>query len=218
MDYRFGRIQSHLEGCLLEAGVFERSIDGGQLFDVEIIHRSNAKWLVVAAGVSVAESQAFFSDEHKRERSIVPIQVSPSGQASLLLIMRPEVEESSLIPGRFVTKFSADIGFVELRQGCYIRIDDLENPAVRQVRWELDPVIGFQPPLDQWLLPWAKVVECNPAHAPSHWHVNSPPLEVAGPRRRKRTVTPPELRLAVGLPNPLLLLLSLANWLRQPMV
>ncbi len=214
MDYRFDRIQSHVEGCLQQAGVFERTVDGLQLFEVEIVERANAKWLVLAAGITESESWEYFPDEHKREHAVVPMQVSPCGQASLLLIVRPQESAASLVPGKYVTDFSTDVGWVEMRQGCYLRVDGLERPAVQQVRWELDPVEGFKPPKETWLRPWASLIGCNPAHAPSHWHINSPPIEEPGPRHRRRVITPPELRLATGLPNPLLLILSLANWLR----
>jgi hypothetical protein len=50
MDYRFDRIQSHLEGCLRQAGVFERTVEGSQLFDVDIIERAGAKWVTGHGG------------------------------------------------------------------------------------------------------------------------------------------------------------------------
>lgn len=216
MDFRFDRIQNHFEGCLQQAGVFERSVEGAQLFDIEIVERSQRKWLVIAAGISHSESNEFFSDQHKRERAIVPMQVTPHGQASILLVLRPEDPAASLVRGKYVTFFSTDVGWVEIHQGCYVRVDGLESPAVKQIRWELDAVQGHREPQEAWLRPWANIVECNPAHAPSHWHINSPPIEEPGRRDQRRVFVPPELRLATGLPNPLMLMLSLANWLRHP--
>ena len=212
MDYRFDRIQSHLEGCLQQAGVFERTVEGSQLFDVDIFER---KWLVLGAGVSDAESSQYFSDETRRARATVPMQVTPSGRASMLLVVRPQQPTESLMRGKYVADFSSDVGWVEFRQGCYVRVDELDTPAIRQVRWELDPVEGHKQPQEPWLQTWAGLVGCNPAHAPSHWHINSPPIEVLGRRNERRAVVPPELRLATGLPNPLLLILSIANWLRS---
>jgi len=146
---------------------------------------------------------------------MVPMQVSPSGRASMLLVVRPQYEKESLVRGKYVVYFSSDVGWVEFRQGCYVRVDELENPAVRQVRWELDPAEGHKPPQEAWLRTWADLVGCNPAHAPSHWHINSPPVQISGRRGERRVLDPPELRLATGLPNPLLLILSIASWLRQ---
>ena len=215
MNYRFDRIKSHLEGCLQQAEVFERAVDGSQLFDLAMMEKPGATWLVLAAGVSDAESSAYFRDEHTRERATVPMQVTPSGRASMLLILRPQDEKESLVRGKYVAYFSRDVGWVEIRQGCYVRVDDLGAATVRQIRWELDPVEGHKPPQEAWLRSWADLVGCNPAHAPSHWHINSPPIEIFGRRRERRVIIPPELRLATGLPNPLLLILSIVNWLRR---
>jgi hypothetical protein len=214
MDFRFDLIQSHFELCLRDAGVFERSVEGSQLFDVNVVRRSDMNWLVIAAGISDAESQEWFSEKTKRERASIPLQVIPNGQASLLLMIRPWEPDTPIAPGKFVTDFTSDVKKVELHSG-YLRVDGLASPAVEQVRWELDPVEGHKTPLEPWLRPWSERLGCNPAHAPSHWHINSPPIEEVGRRKRRRVVKPPELRLATGLPNPLLLVLSLANWLRQ---
>ncbi|HVA49460.1 MAG TPA: hypothetical protein VNH11_24045 [Pirellulales bacterium] len=214
MDFRFERIQRHLEDCLLQAGVFQRTVEGAQLFDVEIINRAGAKWLVIAAGIAEAESRDLIQ-RHRRDRATIPIQISPRGQASILLVTRPYATAAPAGGGRFVTDFSTDVGTIELYQRCYIRIDDLESPAIRQIRWELDPVEGYKPPIEPWLQQWEKIVGCYPAHAPSHWHINSPPMEEPGRRGQRRVIIPPELRIATGLPNPLLLLLSIANWLRS---
>jgi hypothetical protein len=215
MDFRYERIQGHVDGCLQQAGLFHRSVEGAQLFENEIVHKSKQKWLVIAAGISEAEAGTCFSEAHKRERAVIPIQINPSGQLSLLLIIRPLGQEALSTEGKYVTDFSRDVGPVELYQGCYVRADGLPTPTVQQIRWELDPVAGHKEPHEKWLLPWAGVVGCNPAHPPSHWHINSPAIELPGRRQRRRVVNPPELRLAVGLPNPLLLMLSLANWLGQ---
>jgi hypothetical protein len=215
MDIRFERIQSHFEACLQQAGMFERAVDGAHLFENGISEKAKHKWLVIAAGISDNEASSFFLDQHKRERALVPIQISPNGQISILLILRPFDQEPQSTQGRYITDFSIDVERIEIYQGSYVRVDGLTSPAIHQIRWELDPITGHKPPREEWLRPWGKIIGCNPAHPPSHWHINSPPIEVSGRRQRRKVVTPPELRLAVGLPNPLLLVLSLANWLRQ---
>jgi hypothetical protein len=215
MDARFERIQSHIEGCLRQAGVFGRSVDGAQLLENEMIEKAGRKWILLAAGISDGEAHALISAEHKQERAAVPIEISPDGTLSILLILRPLEADSRAAHGAYTTDFSSDVGQVELYQGCYVRVDGLSSPAIQQIRWELDPVAGHKPPIEEWLRPWAQIIGCNPGHPPSHWHVNSPPIELPGRRQRQRLANPPELRLAVGLPNPLLLILSLANWLHQ---
>ena len=213
MDFRFERIQRHLEDCLLQSGVFNRTVEGAQLFDVEIVSKSGAKWLAIAAGITESESLDLIQS-HRRDRATIPIQITPRGQVSILLLIRPHSTALPAVRKQFVTDFSTDVGEVELHQGCYIRIDNIENSAIQQIRWELDLIEGNKPPIERWLQPWEEIVGCNPAHAPSHWHINSPPIEEPGRRGKKRVIVVPELRMATGLPNPLLLLLSIANWLR----
>jgi hypothetical protein len=215
MDFRFDRIRDHIEHCFLDACVFERTVEGAQLFDVDIITKGNAKWLVIAAGITDSEFDKYLINERTRDRAKTPIQIQPTGELKALLIIRPVNEATNVASSAFVDKFSSDVGAVELYQGCYIRVDGLQNPAIHQIRWELDLVDGHKPPKESWLRPWATLVGCNPAHAPSHWHINSPPIEMAGRRGKRHSITPPELRLATGTPNPLLFLLSLSNWLRE---
>ena len=214
MDYRFEQMQRHLEGCLLQSSVFERTIEGAQLFDVDMVDKAGVKWLVIAAGISDVEARSYIQSHH-RERATVPMQLTPQGQASILLIIRPWPPSTPYDDTKYITYFSVDVGVIELYQGSYVRIDNIESPAIRQIRWELDAVAGHRPAIEPWLRGWECVVRCNPAHAPSHWHINSPPIVQLGRRDQHRTIVPPELRIATGLPNPLLLLLSIANWLRS---
>ena len=212
-DFQFDRIQRHLEGCLLQSGVFERRVEGrsslmlrswrstprlGCLWRQESRNRSRASLSNPTVGIAT-----------------IPMQIAPQGQASILLLVRPRPSSDSGNRGRFVTEFSLDVGEIELSQGSYIRVDNIESPAIRQIRWELDPVEGYKCPVEPWLRRWKEIVGCNPAHPPSHWHINSPPIQEPGRRGETRVVTPPELRIAGGLPNPLLLLLSIANWLKS---
>lgn len=217
MDHRFELIKSQLQLCLRQSEVFAPSSDRPNLFESAICKKGNVNWLVAAAGVSESEADEFIADgdEERKRFATTPLQVLPVGQASLLLVLRPCDGSLATESGKFATEFTRDIGSVEMFK-AYFRIDGLESPAIQQVRWELDPVQGYLQPQESWLRPWANEIGCNPAHAPSHWHINSPPREVGGPRQRRSTVVPPELRLATGLPNPLLLILSLASWLRQP--
>lgn len=214
MDHRFDRIHRHLEDCLWQSGIFERIVDGAQLFDVEIVKRANSNWLVIAAGIADSES-AEFVQKHRQDRATIPMQITPQGQGRVLLIVRPKLDELDGSRRKYVTQFSEDVGDIEIYQGSYIRFDNIDSPVIQQIRWELDPVQGHKSPMETWLLPWESIVGCNPAHAPSHWHINSPPIEVRGRRGQSRAIRTPELRMAAGLPNPLLLLLSVADWLKS---
>ena len=169
--------------------------------------------MVVAAGIDVSESTEFIQ-KHRQDRATIPINITPQGQLSVLLIVRPN-PDLHVGSSKFVSQFSQDVGEIEIYQGSYLRFDNIDSPVIQQLRWELDIVQSHKSPMETWLQPWESIVGCNPAHAPSHWHINSPPIEVRGRRGQSHAIRTPELRMATGLPNPLLLLLSVANWLKS---
>ncbi|MDA1014040.1 MAG: hypothetical protein O3A00_06255 [Planctomycetota bacterium] len=63
--------------------------------------------------------------------------------------------------------------------------------------------------------PWKDALAFNPAHPPSHLHINQTPLDEYESLRDAGTHSPAELRLTVGVPNPLALILSVAAWKRR---
>jgi hypothetical protein len=104
-----------------------------------------------------------------------------------------------------------EVPLVEIREG-FFRIRDLaENRnTVNSLRWELDAVQSRRDPIDPWLRRPASILGYNPAHPPSHLHINSyDEDEVNMPVESSS-----DLRLCVGVVNPLALVLSIAAWLR----
>jgi len=106
---------------------------------------------------------------------------------------------------------SEEVPLVEIREG-FFRIRDLaENKnTVNSLRWELDAVQSRRDPIEPWLRRWALILGYNPAHPPSHLHINSyDEAEVSMP-----VDSSSDLRLCVGVVNPLALVLSIGAWLR----
>jgi len=191
--------------------IFSRDVGGGNLVETEIFRHGQANWLVVAAGISAAEGRTFFPVTGNRAaRAETPMSVVGAGSASLLFVLRAIQQES--IPSN-VTTFSSDIPFIEFHTG-YFRLTDIDNSIIKQLRWEWDLQTADGEPIERWLIPWRSVIGYNPAHAPSHLHFNSPPLVLAASGRMRQEHATNELRLAIGVPNPLALLLSIAVWLR----
>lgn len=213
MDWKFSRMRAEIDRCLRDSMVFAREGDGGTLIEAEICRYDRGEWLVVAAGISPAEGKTFFPVTGNRAtRATTPLSVAGSGTLALLLVIRPKQDASD--PARIAT-FSREIPLIELRTG-YLRLADVDRETIRHVRWECDVQTSENEPLEKWLSPWKGILGFNPAHAPSHLHLNSPPLLVSGKGRSRQEHDANELRLAVGVPNPLSLVLSLAAWLRRP--
>ena len=84
------------------------------------------------------------------------------------------------------------------------------------LRWEVDTREAGKPPREHWLRDWKRTLRHNPAHPSSHLHFNTQPK--ASPVERSRGLEEPgenDLRLAIGDPNPLAFLLSVAAWVRR---
>lgn len=211
--HKFELVRSHIERCLYESGVFSREVGGGSLIDSAIVTRESRKWLAMCAGVDAGIAGDCLDTPSKRDRAVSELKVVPVGTATVFLVIRPIDRLEDGDPRHVVTNFANDVNMVEIRAGR-IRIDTpIANP-VFEVRWEFDPGNGYGHPQEPWLRSWKTTLGCNPAHAPSHMHLNSLPRETVGRRMKDAVISPDPLRLAVGLPNPLLLLLSISNWLR----
>jgi hypothetical protein len=147
------------------------------------------------------------------------LSVLGGGQASFCYVLRPLVFpiEGSATFSR-TTDFAPGEGIplVEIRD-AYFRLSNLpgDGNRVNHLRWELDPGTGHREPIEDWLLPWMERLRYNPGHAPSHIHLNAPPVDAEAVGRDQQEHSSSELRLAVGIPNPLALILSLAAWIRQ---
>ena len=214
-------VSSVFGACMRDAQVFERDVPSGSLFEAEALRRENKRWLAVAAGIADAESSTVFPNNPARaERATIPLNILGGGQASFFFLLRPigfPLEEPSTFARAAHFAPRDGIPLVEIREGSYFRLSNLpgEDNRLNHLRWELDLTTAYQDPKEEWLRPWMRRIQYNPGHPPSHIHFNAPPFdaEFVGPDRSDHS--PSELRLAVGIPNPLAMILSLAVWIRQ---
>ena|SRR5438128_798226 len=213
------KIANTFVGCFQDAGVFERS-SGGTIIETDVVRKDNKKWLVVAAGIDHGAAQDLFPHNSKRaERASEPVTIIPDGQLSLLLVLRPvslPFQKTADLDN--VTTFSPGQGvpFVQMRQGCFVRMWDIRDSKskIHSLRWELDNIQALQDPHEGWLTEWRRYLNFNPAHPASHLHINAVPFVPNAEENERIEHSAEELRLGIGLPNPLGLTLSLASWLR----
>ncbi len=203
------KIPEIFERCLRASG-FERHDTDGVLVERELLNEKGESWVIVAAGILKKEADRMFKGNKTRaERAQIPLKVMDKGEANLLFVMRPIGEIDFSKPA---TAFAPgdDIPFVELKTG-YFRIQNLpdNHEKLDTLRWEWDNEQSRKPPSESWLKEWKDVLAYNPAHPPSHLHIN-PPKE--SPRK---AYTDAQLRLAVGIPNPISFILSLSVWLKN---
>jgi hypothetical protein len=211
------------ERCLREAAVFSRNVPNRSLIEwVEKEERDGSRWAILAAGVSdKTAGRSFKPGSEQAGNATIPLQVSGGGRAEILLQMRP-IEWPSSLPGstRFVAHYALGerISLIEILKG---RISvDFDLPEGKfglfNLRWEVDAREAGRPPREQWLGDWWRALGYNPAHPPSHLHFNSQPKAPAGERSGVwEEPAENELRLAIGDPNPIAFLLSVASWVRR---
>jgi hypothetical protein len=210
-------IQRTFEQCFKDIAVFERYDMDGQFFEVNDVQKDNGRWLVIAAGLSEAEAKDFFAGNPARaQKSLVPLRYRSRCKISLLFVLRP-FEENPKYPNQtiLVSPFAPTkrIPWIEIRQ-AYMRILDIPDNDIQlsSVRWEWDAVPAVRDPDEKWLRSWKYDCGFNPAHPPSHLHLNSRAL-VPGSITRPGDLKN-ELRIAIGRPNPLAFILSIAAWFR----
>ncbi len=215
----FDKIQKQFVSCFADAGVFARDSASGTFFEIEKIRKGKQDWLAVAAGVSESLAKKCFPNSAGRQqRAELPVNIMGGGQLSFAFILRSigsaELNETN---AEFVTTFAPRRGipFIQL-QNSFFRLSDLpvNNSRLDHLRWELDTANAFQQPHESWLHPWKDALSFNPAHPPSHLHINQMPFDNYKTIRDASVHSPAELRLAVGVPNPLALILSVAAWKR----
>ena len=210
-------IQRNFDFCLRAASVFERDAPGNQLFEAETLTIAGQKWLVLAAGLdeSVA-AKKFPAHSSRAERATIPLRTTRGAQASLLFIVRPSEFpiRGDNSPLNHVTWFapSETVPLIEVRE-AFFRIQDLPENAnrIQSLRWEVDTVSARETPLEDWLRVPARLLGHNPAHCPSHLHINSPLQEDQHGRPMESRA---DLRFGCGPANPLAVILSIAAWLR----
>lgn len=216
----FDTIKKQFAAAFVDAGIFGRDSASGTFFEVEKIRLSNQNWLAVAAGVSESLSKKCFpNNSGRQQRAELPVNIMGGGQLSFAFILRSiEMAELPNPNAEFVTTFAPKRGvpFIEM-QDSFFRLSNLPENVSRltHFRWELDSTSAFQHSHESWLHPWKDALGFNPAHPPSHLHINQTPLDDYESSRDASTHSPAELRLAVGVPNPLALILSVAAWKRR---
>lgn len=207
--------------CIRDAQVFERESPNGSLFEVDTLKKENKHWLAIAVGVRDEDEakKIFPTNPARAERAMIPLGILGGGQASFYFLMRPlnyaiELSSTFLRASHFAPR--EGIPLVEIRE-AYFRLSNLpgDENRLNHLRWELDAITPYHEPLETWLHPWARQIQYNPAHAPSHIHFNALPLDAEALGREGPDHSPSELRLAVGIPNPLALVLSIAAWVRR---
>ena len=210
-------IQRTFQQCFKDIAVFERSDTDGQFFEVNDIQKDNKRWLVIAAGLDQAEAEDFFvGNSNRAEKSLVPLRYKLICKISLLFVLRP-FEQDPMFCNQtiLVSPFAPTKGipWIEIRE-AYVRIRDIPDNSsqLANLRWEWDSVPAIQDPVEKWLRSWKYDCGFNPAHPPSHLHLNSENF-VPGSTRRPGDLQN-ELRIAIGRPNPLAFLISIAVWFR----
>lgn len=209
-----------LAACMRDAQIFERDVPSGGLFEVDSLKKERTNWLAVAAGITEEESTAVFpANSARAERATIPLNILGGGQAAFFFVLRPlgfPLEESSTFAR--VAHFAPRDGIplVEIRE-AYFRLSNLpgDDNRLNHLRWEFDIRTAREDPKEEWLRPWMGRIQYNPAHPPSHIHFNAPPVDAESIGRNRSDHSPSELRLAVGIPNPLAMILSLAVWIRH---
>ncbi len=215
-DYILVSIKNIFSKCLEDCAVFHRPDSDGKLFESEVIHKENKTWLVIAAGLCESEANKWFSGHKKRaENSIFPILFKQRCEISMLFVVRAYDGNSIYSnPMRLIVPFAIQqqIPYLEMSQ-AYVRIwgvpDNYHN--LMNLRWEWDTRPTKNYPYEKWLRNWTYDIGFNPAHPPSHLHINTERLD---PSKLRTGDLCEDLRLAIGNLNPLSFLFSLAVWLR----
>jgi hypothetical protein len=221
--YDLERMTKIFHQCLTEARIFIRAVPDGSLAEIDLVRdKDGSLWSIIAAGISEETAQHHFKPGSPRSRdATIPLRIIGGGQAEILLKMRP-VPWPSSHTGRagFLAYYAPDeIPLIEITKGrINLDFDATDGRlGLFNLRWEVDPRDAGRPPQEDWLRDWWKILgHINPAHPSSHLHFNSQP-ETSGGERSAGWDEPPEidLRLAIGDPNPLAFVLSVATWVRR---
>jgi len=214
-DQEFILIKNIFMECFNDSLIFKRPDTDGNFFEIGDLRKDQKLWLVLGAGLNESDAQDLFRGHPKKtQNASYPIRFDPDGKISLLFVVRPleqiPNEDTSL---KLIVPFAFNKGipYLEMRQ-AHIRVRDLPENShnLRNLRWEWDIQSSVNQPWERWLRSWQEDIGFNPAHPPSHLHLNTePPIPDDRP-----TDSRSDLRLAIGKPNPLALIFSIAVWLR----
>ncbi|MEW6236094.1 MAG: hypothetical protein AB1656_11965 [Candidatus Omnitrophota bacterium] len=213
----FKEIQNLFLKCLKEANIFDRPDSDGRLFEAEDITKDNKRWLAVAAGVNKKEaSELFFGNKSRAVKAEYPIRFHRSGEIRMLFIVRPfDSDLSKVQPLSLIMPFAKTIPWLEVRQ-AYLRVSNLpqNDKNIDNIRWEWDCNYFREKPQEFWLKGWFDELGFNPSHSPSHLHFNSNKSIQNNPSSIRDGDLADDLRLAIGNPNPLAFIISLALWIK----
>lgn len=218
-SHQFKRIQSIFSKCLRDTELFDRGDRDSDLFESDTIKKDNAYWLSIAAGITKPTARDIFPSNPKRaEKAIIPIRFKQTCEISLFFVVRPfEGNLSNITPLSLITPFAFESGipWLEIRNAS-IRVSNLpqNNKKIDNIRWEWDAEMAKNKPHEPWLRVWHAECGFNPAHPPSHLHLNSNVSSFDDSTTIRNGDLADDFRLSIGNPNPLALILSLASWLR----
>lgn len=210
------RLPGDLQSCLVDCGVFRR---GTCLFERDVAAKERRKWLVLAAGVTPGEARRWLPARGKAmTRAEEPILFGADGELRFLLVLGLR-DGLDFRRGYFYQAMEflpeGHIPPVAVRHESYIRIRGINGP-LDSMRWEFEAGTDNEMPREEWLVEWSRRLALNPAHPPAHYHFNE---GVASPDdgndRRKRPSTDRSFRLGLPPPNPFLLFLAVASYLRS---
>ena len=208
------------EECFHDAAVFTRS-SRGVVVETDVVRKDGKPWIVVAAGVEDREAHdCFHHNPGRAERAVEPLSIQPQGHAGLLFIVRPvdiTVENGSTLGGIAPFAPGRGIPYVEVRDGSFFRCWDIDDPEshINSLRWEYDIRSSLSEPHESWLKDWKCSLGGNPAHPTSHLHINAQSTGPNSPDYARLQSAPAQLRLEVGVPNPLGMILSVAVWMQR---
>ncbi len=218
-DTKLSAIHRVFSQCFHDTGIFKRDNNQNDFFEITNIKKDNKQWLVIAAGISPQDASNFFAGSKTREENaLYPITIRKSCKLSLLFVVRPaDNQNSPHSPSLMTLPFSKrnSIPEIEVRK-AYIRINDLpdNDKNLSNIRWECEIRESLEEPMESWLREWKNDLGYNPAHPPSHLHLNSDYTNQDQSSNTRKGDLTDNLRLAIGEPNPLALILSLASWIR----
>ncbi len=212
-------IQDIFSECIKDIAVLERVESDGRFFESDSIKKERKNWLVIGAGLDESEASRFFPGNSKRaENSIIPLRYK-SCKISMLFVVRPfngefdSISMSSSLIAPFAPR--KNIPWIQIRN-AFLNVYDIpkNNNKLINFRWEWDTNHSFEEPYERWLRLWKNEIGFNPAHPPSHLHINSRTYKENIEFVKRAGDTADDLRLSFGNPNPLSLILSVAVWLR----
>lgn len=211
-DWRLETFVDLVQCAFRESGVFQRE-GSHDLLTAEALTVSGRRYVALLAGSANARHRALHANDSRRhELNTFPLRLRGNGEVDVCIVARPLEDSDEAAPDEHPAPFAPteQLPWVAVRE-FHVRVFDLaENDlGVRCLRIEYDARSAAAPAQERWLRDWHRILGDNPAHSRWHVHVNSGD-DAQGTLRGEFTDN--DLRLAIGAPNPLTLVLSFAAW------